>query len=119
MRKMIVLVLICAVFAMPSLARAGTRVRGNSAHRSPTVQVPFSVQIPFYWHPFFYPGPFAYGYPGGLNYAFPGPYVSADDAPPYSYGYPGPYSSGTWEYSSPNCLAQPDGRWLCNPRQRS
>lgn len=31
----------------------------------------------------------------------------------YSYGYPGPYNYGTWEYSSPNCSAKPDGRWLC------
>ena len=116
MKWMISLVLICAVLAMSSVSLAGTRVR---VHRSPTVQGPFSVQIPFYWHPFFYPGPFAYGYPGGLNYAFPGPYVGADDAPPYSYGYPGPYSYGTWEYSSPNCSAKPDGQWLCSPRQRS
>jgi hypothetical protein len=105
---MILLVLICAALAMPRLAQAGTRVRGSSAHSGPT------VQVPFYWHPFFYPGPFAYGYPGGLNYAFPGPYVSAGGGAPYSYGYPGPYSYGTLEYSSPNCSEKPDGRWLCS-----
>jgi hypothetical protein len=83
-------------------------VRGSRAHSGPI------VQVPFYWHPFFYPGPFAYGYPGGLNYAFPGPYVSAGGGAPYSYGYPGPYSYGTLEYSSPNCSEKPDGRWLCS-----
>jgi hypothetical protein len=107
-KRMILLVLICAVLAMPRLAQAGTRVRGSSAHSGPI------VQVPFYWHPFFYPGPFAYGYPGGLNYAFPGPYVSAGGGAPYSYGYPGPYSYGTLEYSSPNCSEKPDGRWLCS-----
>jgi hypothetical protein len=107
------LMLICAVLAMPGLAQAGSRVRLNSPSSGAT------VQVPFYWHPFFYPGPFAYGYPGGLNYAYPGPYVSAGDGAPYSYGYPGPYTYGTWEYSSPNCTAKSDGQWLCNARQRS
>jgi|GEM_PF-5917126 hypothetical protein len=105
---MILLVLICAVLALPGLAQAGTRVRGSHAPSGST------VQVPFYWHPFFYPGPFAYGYPGGLNYAFPGPYVSAGDRAPYIYGYPGPFNYGTLEYSSPNCAAIPDGRWLCS-----
>jgi hypothetical protein len=105
-KKMILLVVICAVLAMSALAEAGTRVRDSRAHSR-------STQVPFYWHPFFYPGPFAYGYPGGLNYAFPGPYVSPRSGPSYSYGYPGPYNYGTWEYSSPNCFAKPDGRWLC------
>jgi hypothetical protein len=106
-KRMILLVLIC-LLAMPSLTQAGTRVRGSHAHSGPT------VQGPFYWHPFFYPGPFVYGDPGGLNYAFPGPYVSAGGAAPYTYGYPGPYNYGTWEYSSPNCSAKPDGMWLCS-----
>ena len=107
MKRKILLVLICAVLAMPGLAQARNRVRGSHTDSGAT------VQGPFYWHPFFYPGPFAFGYPGGLNYAYPGPYVSAGGGAPYSYGYPGPYSYGTWECSSPNCSAQPDGRWLC------
>ncbi len=107
MKRMIVLVLICGVFAMSGLAHPGTRVRGGGAHSGST------VQMPFFWHPFFYPGPFAYGYPGGLNYSYPGPYVSSGGGARYSYGYPGPYNYGTWEYSSPNCSAKPDGRWLC------
>jgi hypothetical protein len=104
---MISLGLICAVLAMSGLTEAGTRVRDSRAHSR-------SAPVPFYWHPFFYPGPFAYGYPGGLNYAFPGPYVSDGGRASYSYGYPGPYNYGTWEYSSPSCLAKPDGRWLCS-----
>ena len=105
---MIVLVLICAVLAMPGLAQAETRVRGGHTHSGAT------AQAPFFWRPFFYPGPFVYGYPGGLNYAFPGPYASAGERAPYTYGYPGPYNYGTMEYSSPNCSAKPDGRWLCS-----
>jgi hypothetical protein len=111
-KKIVLLVLICAVLALPGLAQAGgTRVRAQ-AHGS--FHGSFIVQGPFYWHPFFYPGPFAYGYPGGLNYAYPGPYISPGSRAPYSYGYPGPYSYGTLEYSSPNCLAKPDGHWLCS-----
>jgi len=72
------------------------------------------VQVPVYWHPFFYPGPFAYGYPGGFTYAYPGPYVSDSDTASYTYGYPGPYSYGTWTYSRPHCVSTPDGRWVCS-----
>jgi hypothetical protein len=110
-RKLILFVLISVVLAMPGLAQAGgTHVRGR-AHKS--FHGSFSVQAPLYWHPFFFPGPFAYGYPGGLNYAYPGPYVGAGGGEPYTYGYPGPYSYGTWEYSRPNCSLKPDGYWLC------
>src|SRR5215470_13322564 len=105
---MIVLVLICAVLAMPGLAQAGTRVRGSHTPSGST------VQVPFYWHPFFYPGPFVYGYPGGFNYAFPGPYVSSASTPPYTYGYPGPFDYGTWTYAHPRCFAKPDGYWICS-----
>ena len=113
MKRTILLVLICAVLAMPGLTQAGARVHGRSGHSGAT------VQGPFFWRRFFYPGPFVYGYPGGLDYAFPGPYVSADGGATYSYGYPGPYTYGTLEYSSPNCSPKPDGQWLCSTRQRS
>ncbi len=105
MKKIILLVVIVAVIAMPMLADAGgTRMSGR-----------FVVQGPFYWHPFFYPGPFSYGYPGGLNYAFPGPYVSSGaEESSYTYGYPGPYSYGTWDYSRPKCVAKPNGYWVCS-----
>ena len=104
MKKMIVLMVIVAVLALPLLAQAGgTRTQGR-----------FIVQGPFYWHPFFYPGPFTYGYPGGLAYAYPGPYVSSGPEESYSYGYPGPYSYGTWDYSRPKCLAKPNGYWVCS-----
>ncbi len=82
MKKTILLVVILAVIAMPMLADAGgTRISGR-----------FVVQGPFYWHPFFYPGPLSYGYPGGLNYAYPGPYFSSGAEESYTYGYPGPYT---------------------------
>ncbi|HUO63952.1 MAG TPA: hypothetical protein VMT97_09630 [Terriglobales bacterium] len=113
MKKLILLVLISAVLAMPVLAHAeGTRVHGR-AHGS-HAQGRFIVQGPFYWHPFFYPGPFSYGYPGGLNYAYPGPFVSSGGGESYTYGYPGPFSYGTWEYSRPHCFAKPDGYWFCS-----
>ena len=96
MKKMIVLMVIVAVLALPLLAQAGgTRTQGRVI-----------VQGPFYWHPFFYPGPFTYGYPG--------PYVSSGPEEPYTYGYPGPYSYGTWDYSRPKCLAKPNGYWVCS-----
>ena len=104
---MILLGLICAVLVLPGLAQAGTRVGGSHVHSGS------AVPVPFFWRPFFFPGPFVEGYRGGFSYAFPGPYVSADGGAPYSYGYPGPYNYGTLEYSSPNCFAKPDGRWLC------
>jgi hypothetical protein len=108
-KKMIVLVVVFAVMAMPVLAHAG----GMHVHGS-RAQGRFIVQGPFYWHPFFYPGPFSYGYPGGLNYAYPGPFVSAGGDESYTYGYPGPFSYGTLEYSRPKCLAKPDGFWVCS-----
>lgn len=74
----------------------------------------FVVQGPFFWHPFFYPGPFVYGYPGGFAYAYPGPYVSSASTAPYTYGYPGPFDYGTWTYSHPHCFAKPDGYWICS-----
>ena len=103
MKKLILLLTVVAVLAMPVLADAGFVVRGRSG-----------VQVPVYWHPFFYPGPFAYGYPGGFTYAYPGPYVSDSEPASYTYGYPGPYSYGTWTYSRPHCVSKPDGRWVCS-----
>lgn len=103
MRKAIVLLTVLGMLASPIVADAGAVVRGR-----------FVVQGPFYWHPFFYPGPFAYGYPGGLTYAYPGPFVSYAGAAPYTYGYPGPYSYGTWEYARPYCFAKPNGYWVCS-----
>jgi hypothetical protein len=104
MKRLILLLLVVVVLAMPVLAEA---------HRS-VVRDRFGVQGTFYWHPFFYPGPFAYGYPRGFTYGYPGPDVSYDDASCYTYGYPGPYSYGTWEYSRPHCVLKPDGMWLCS-----
>ena len=104
MKKMILLLVLLAVIASPVLAHAGGVVRASR----------FAVYGPFYWHPFFYPGPFSYGYPGGFTYAYPGPYVSYSGGAPYTYGYPGPYSYGTWVYSKPYCYAKPDGYWVCS-----
>ena len=104
MKRWIFLLIVMAVLVMPLLADAGGFVGRGS----------LGVQGPSYWHPFFYPGPFAYGYPGGFTYAYPGPYVSNNDASSYTYGYPGPYSYGTWTYSRPHCFSKPDGRWLCS-----
>lgn len=104
MKKMILLLVALAVFAMPVVAQAGAvRVTGR-----------FVVQGPFYWHPYFYPGPFSYGYPGGFTYAYPGPFVSYSGGEPYTYGYPGPYSYGTWDYARPYCFAKPNGYWVCS-----
>ena len=104
MKKMILLVVIVAVIAMPVFAHAGgVRIQGR-----------FIVQGPFYWHPFFFPGPFSYGYPGGFTYAYPGPYVSYSGGEPYTYGYPGPFSYGTWDYARPYCFAKSNGYWVCS-----
>jgi hypothetical protein len=103
MKKLTLLLMMLAVLALPARADAGRFVvRGGCG-----------VQTPPYWHPFFYPGPFAYGYPGSFTYAYPGPYVTSGDPAPYTYGYPGPYSYGTWTYSRPQCFSKPDGYWVC------
>jgi hypothetical protein len=58
MKKMILLLALLAVIASRVLAHAGGAMRTSR----------FTVYGPFYWHPFFYPGPFSYGYPrGGLH----------------------------------------------------
>ena len=99
MRKVILCNAMLAVLVVPLTAEAHGR---------------FVVQGPFFWHPFFFPGPFVYGYPGGFAYAYPGPYVSSERTEPYTYGYPGPYDYGTLTYSHPHCHAKPDGYWICN-----
>jgi hypothetical protein len=100
MRKVILCIAVLALLVAPLAAEA---------HPSR-----FVVQGPFFWHPFFYPGPFVYGYPGGFAYAYPGPYVSPASTGPYTYGYPGPYDYGTWTYAHPRCVAKPDGYWICS-----
>lgn len=104
MKRSMLLLIVLALFAMPLLADAS----------SSGVRDRFGVRGPFFWHPFFNPGPFAYGYPRGFTYAYPGPDVSYNDAPSYTYGYPGPHSYGTWDYSRPHCVSKPDGMWLCS-----
>src|SRR5215831_17633472 len=82
MRKVILCIAMLALLVVPLTAEAHGR---------------FVVQGPFFWHPFFFPGPFVYGYPGG-----------------FAYGYPGPYDYGTLTYSHPRCHAKPDGYWICS-----
>lgn len=108
MRKTIsVVVMVVVMLLMVSaVAQAhGARV----VVRSSPMQGPFT----FFWHPFFYPGPFVWGYPGGFNFAFPGPFVSSEREP-YTYGYPGPYIYGTSSYVRPSCYPRRDGMWTCS-----
>jgi len=74
MRKVILCIAVLALLVVPLTAEAHSR---------------FVVQGPFFWHPFFFPGPFV-------------------------YGYPGPFDYGTWSYSHPRCFAKPDGYWICS-----
>ena len=108
MRKPILIVVMVAALLL-MLVPAVAQAHGGRVVRPAPFQGPFT----FFWHPFFYPGPFVWGYPGGFNFAFPGPFMSSEREP-YTYGYPGPYIYGTTSYVWPSCRMRQDGMWLCS-----
>jgi hypothetical protein len=93
MKKFLLILAILALTAAPGLAHAGALHPGSHENRS-------RAQAQFFWRPFFYAGPFVYGYPAGLGYAYPGPYFDngGGDATRYAYGFPGPYTYGVYSY---------------------
>ena len=100
MKKLFVLLAVLVLIAVPVLAHAATSR--------------FVVQGPLFWHPFYFPGPFTYGYPAAFNYGYPGPFFSSDRGAPYTYGYPGPYMYGAWGYVRPYCFPKQNGMWQCS-----
>ena len=58
MKKLVLILALLALTVSPGLASAGGFHAGFHDNRS-------KVQAQFFWRPFFYAGPFIYGYPAG------------------------------------------------------
>jgi hypothetical protein len=109
MKKLVLILALLTFTFAPGFAHAGGFHAGFHDNRS-------RVQGQFFWRPFFYAGPFIYGYPAGFGYGYPGPYFDEGDgdAARYTYGYPGPYTYGVFGYTRPSCVAQLNGYWVCS-----